>query len=580
MTHLYIEQDTGSIEEVSMSIISKLYDLASSGDLDNASDLKGRLHSSSARDTHINYLNNNFNDLHITADKVYMTFADPVTEAVLTRYLGDGTGVTAAMATAYSGIFQDQYTNPNTGVKNNLFANSTEKTSISSFNELVLFTGVTTIGQEAFKGCSSLSSINLDNIQYITMSAFQNSGISGIVNLPSLVRFLGRYNNYNYVETGWNFAQCPNITEVNIGSSFDRFGGTGTFIDCSGLTKVTGLSNINYIPSSTFSGCTNLASVDIDWSKITYISDSVFYKCSHLSPVSLSLPNLQGLGGRTFRQSGIQSITSLGSDITEIPYEFCMQCDNLTSVTLPNTITTIKYDAFRYCNNLASINVPSSCTTIESHAFEDNWNWDTTLDLSNITTLGAQIFKECKKLVISNFPRISTYQGSNFIYIANTSITIPKEVVTIDGNCFQDCRSLQTLTFESNSQLTTLGNGAFWRCFNLQSIVLPEGLTTIGGQCFRECNIAYTVDIPSTVTTIGSGAFDGIGSLNNWSHRVDAIFRSTTPPTLSGDIFGRNSGQLATLHIYVPDASVNAYKAATTWSTYASCIKGISELPS
>lgn len=47
MTHLYIEQDTGSTEEVTSAIISKLYALASSGDLDNTSDLKGRLHSAS-----------------------------------------------------------------------------------------------------------------------------------------------------------------------------------------------------------------------------------------------------------------------------------------------------------------------------------------------------------------------------------------------------------------------------------------------------------------------------------------------------------------------------------------------------
>ena len=68
MTHLYIEQNTGSTEEVNASIISKLYELASSGDLDNTSDLKGRLHSSTAKEEHVTYLNNNFDELYISVD--------------------------------------------------------------------------------------------------------------------------------------------------------------------------------------------------------------------------------------------------------------------------------------------------------------------------------------------------------------------------------------------------------------------------------------------------------------------------------------------------------------------------------
>lgn len=68
MTHLYIEQSTGLTEEVNSSIISKLYELAISGDLDETSDLKGRLHSSTAIDTQVAYLNDKFDDLYITAD--------------------------------------------------------------------------------------------------------------------------------------------------------------------------------------------------------------------------------------------------------------------------------------------------------------------------------------------------------------------------------------------------------------------------------------------------------------------------------------------------------------------------------
>ena len=70
MTHLYIEQNTGQIEEVNASIISKLYELASSGDLDDTSDLKGRLHSTSGYEDQVSYLNTNFSDLYINVDNL------------------------------------------------------------------------------------------------------------------------------------------------------------------------------------------------------------------------------------------------------------------------------------------------------------------------------------------------------------------------------------------------------------------------------------------------------------------------------------------------------------------------------
>lgn len=68
MTHLYIEQNTGLTEEVSSSIISKLYELAISGDLDETSDLKGRLHSTTGYGDQVSYLMANFPNLYIDVD--------------------------------------------------------------------------------------------------------------------------------------------------------------------------------------------------------------------------------------------------------------------------------------------------------------------------------------------------------------------------------------------------------------------------------------------------------------------------------------------------------------------------------
>jgi len=129
MTHLRIEQNTGLTEEVNASIIAKLYELAISGDLDETSDLKGRLHSSVARDMHVSYLNNHFEDLTILADSLYITFEDPEVDRVLSNVWGDGNGITNAQISTKTGLA--------------LFKSNT---AVHTFPELGNFTTIRSIG--------------------------------------------------------------------------------------------------------------------------------------------------------------------------------------------------------------------------------------------------------------------------------------------------------------------------------------------------------------------------------------------------------------------------------------------------
>ena len=173
MTHLYIEQNTGLIEEVNNSIISKLYELAINGDLDNTSDLKGRLHSSTARDTHVAYLNETFDDLYINADSLYITFVDPEVERVLATKYGDGTNVTTSDMAGVTRISYD--------------AGFSGNTTITQFPELGRFVSVVNLDTYSFQNTSNLTTIDFTNIQSIGGQAFQRSGITGVINLPSII---------------------------------------------------------------------------------------------------------------------------------------------------------------------------------------------------------------------------------------------------------------------------------------------------------------------------------------------------------------------------------------------------------
>lgn len=84
---------------------------------------------------------------------------------------------------------------------------------------------------------------------------------------------------------------------------------------------------------------------------------------------------------------------------------------------------------------------------------------------------------------------------------------------------------------------------------------------------FYGCNKLTSLFIPSNISSIGDSAFNGCSGLT--SITVD----STTPPTLGGTNVFDNTNNCP---IYVPDASVSAYKTADKWSEYASRIKPIS----
>lgn len=104
----------------------------------------------------------------------------------------------------------------------------------------------------------------------------------------------------------------------------------------------------------------------------------------------------------------------------------------------------------------------------------------------------------------------------------------------------------------------------------LTEVNIGSGLNRIDESFLRGCTALESITIPSQVTSIGYMAMEGCKSLK------EVILEPTTPPTLSSSVF---SGTHADLVIYVPDASVSAYKSDNKWSSYASIIKGISERP-
>ena len=168
-----------------------------------------------------------------------------------------------------------------------------------------------------------------------------------------------------------------------------------------------------------------------------------------------------------------------------------------------------------------------------------------------------------------------------------TGITIPADIQKIGNNAFDNCSALSSIIFEEGSVLTSIGDQAF-RKTAVKSVNFPKSLKTLGVQSFNNAASLVTVNFPedSELETISQGAFNGATSLKNvvipaslksldkafntkFTTKLVITFKGSTPATLAAATGIFNIKFLDS--IYVPAASVDAYKAA--WATYAKFIK-------
>ena len=127
-------------------------------------------------------------------------------------------------------------------------------------------------------------------------------------------------------------------------------------------------------------------------------------------------------------------------------------------------------------------------------------------------------------------------------------------------------RSITEVTADMLQGITSIGFSAFYYCISLTSVTIPNSVTSIRDSAFYDCTSLASVTISNSVTSIGSNVFYYCISLTS------VTVEATNPPALGNSTF---YGTNANLVIYVPATSVDAYKAASGWSSYASKIQAI-----
>ena len=270
-----------------------------------------------------------------------------------------------------------------------------------------------------------------------------------------------------------------------------------------------------------------------------------------------------------FEYSNIKSII-LPPSVTQINYRVFADCSNLTSIYIPDSVTTIDMYAFYNCSSLTRIDIPHSVTSIGDSAFQGCSSL-THIDIPRgVTRIGIGTFWGCSSLTNIDIPDSVTkiemcafYQCSSL-----TFIDVPDGVTSIGDSAFYECSSLTSIIIPDG--VTSIGEGAFSDCSSLTSIIIPEGVTSIGDSAFESCSSLASIVLPSSIATIGREAFYRCSGLSR------VFVKSSIPPILleswrGYDVFDRNAEGRK---IYVPSESLEAYKVADGWLTYADAIVG------
>ena len=335
-------------------------------------------------------------------------------------------------------------------------------------------TAALTIGDDAFYGCSAMTSIELPaRLVSIGANAFNSCRKIVKLTIPEGVTTIG----------GGAFGYCTVLSEISLPTTLKELG-----LDSKGLFSI-------------FSACPALEKIEIPASNEYFATiDNVLYQKTNKTVLDAD-------GNKVLNEDGTEKTVNVISTLL-----FCPQKKaGSTTVTVPGTVTTVAASAF------------NSNQVVKEILFG-------TLEKGTTLTIGDQAFGNCKVLEKIALPEGLDQISDSLFYYCSTlnEVVIPSTVTSIGKKAFYYCTNLSKLTFSAtpNGQepvdlvigdASSYIDSPFYGCKSLKNVVLPERLTIIGKYAFGglvsgqygEFYIPYieSVSLPSTLKEIHDYAF-------------------------------------------------------------------------
>ena len=256
---------------------------------------------------------------------------------------------------------------------------------------------------------------------------------------------------------------------------------------------------------------------------VASIGKMAFIDCQYLT--SITIPNsVTKIGLSAFMRCSLTSI-AIPASVTSIPEDF--GCRSLTeiNVDIENPVYCSE-NGILYTKDKSSllrcpsskegqVAIPNSVTKIDRWAFSDCIKLESVIIPNSVISIGAYSFRSCWILESITIPNsvtsIGEYAFSNGNHLKH--ITLSNSITSIENNTFERCYVLENITIPNS--VTYIGKDAFQQCLALKNVTMGNSVTNIDDAAFFNCNNLETIDLPNSLNIIGASAFYGCRKLTS-----------------------------------------------------------------
>jgi hypothetical protein len=320
----------------------------------------------------------------------------------VTKYTGPGGAVT--IPGTINGL-------PVTSIGDGAFYGCTSLASVTIGNS------VTSLGEAPFSYCISLTAITVDTNNPVYSSV---DGVLFNKNQTALIQ-------YPAGKAGSQYTIPDSVTTIE--GSYGWGGERGAFAYCTSLTSVTIGNSVTSIGEAAFSSCTSLTSITIP-NSVSSIGEGLFHRCFSLT--SITIPNsVTSIGYMAFSYCISLTNATLGNSVTTIVSSAFYFCTSLTNVTIPNSVTTLGFEAFSGCTSLTGVNFLGNAPSLGGPSVFSGANNATVYYLPGTTGWGTTFEGRPTALWVLPYPLILNngpgfgIQTNRFGFIISWATNVP-----------------------------------------------------------------------------------------------------------------------------------------------------------